>query len=80
VYAAGANGNVEPVQTITGNRTKLVEPVGIALDSSDSIYAANFYNSTVTVYAAGAANNAKPINTIGGLRTGLHQPEGIAIR
>jgi len=85
VYAAGATGNVAPIQYITGKRTKMSGVTGIAVDGSDNIYVASEngatpYGSTVTVYAAGATGNVKPINTIKGTRTRLAEPQGIAIR
>jgi sugar lactone lactonase YvrE len=79
VYAAGSNGNVAPTETITGAMTKLDEPVGIAVDSSDNIYAANSAASSITVYAAGSNGNVAPIDTITGAKTGLDGPQGIVI-
>jgi sugar lactone lactonase YvrE len=84
VYAAGANGNVAPTETIEGAKTKLNLPAGIAVDSSDNIYAANFARtdsiaSSVTVYAAGTNGNVAPIKTISGAQTDLDGPRGIVI-
>ena len=80
VYAAGANGNVAPIQTIMGKRTKLDSPEGIALDGNGNTYAANTQSDTVTIYPASATGNVKPIAMIKGKRTDLDAPEGIAIR
>jgi hypothetical protein len=84
VYAAGANGNVAPTKTIEGTKTELDLPAGIALDSSDNIYATNFdrtdfADSSITVYAAGSNGNVAPIKTIEGAETGLDGPRGIVI-
>jgi acylphosphatase len=79
VYAAGANGNVAPTETIEGASTELDLPAGIALDSSDHIYAANPADSSITVYAAGSNGNVAPINTISGSKTGLNGPRTIVI-
>jgi hypothetical protein len=79
VYAAGANGNVAPIETIEGSATKLDGANGIALDGSNNIYAANGGNNSITVYAAGSNGNAAPINTIDGANTGLDDPQGIVI-
>jgi 6-phosphogluconolactonase (cycloisomerase 2 family) len=79
VYKAGANGNVAPIETIEGSMTNLDGAIGIALDSSNNIYAANGDNNSVTVYAAGSNGNVSPINTIEGAKTGLDGPQGIAI-
>lgn len=88
VYAAGANGNVAPIRTISGPATMLSCPAGIALDASTppNLYVAN--NSCVgsstgtyaiTVYAGGASGNVAPIQTISGSSTGLSFPVGIAV-
>jgi 6-phosphogluconolactonase (cycloisomerase 2 family) len=79
VYAAGANGDVAPTETIEGAKTELNLPNGIAVDSADNIYAANYNSSTITVYAAGSNGNVAPINTISGSETGLESPRGILI-
>jgi 6-phosphogluconolactonase (cycloisomerase 2 family) len=79
VYAAGANGDVAPTETIDGAKTELNLPGGIAVDSADNIYAANYTSSTITVYAAGSNGNVAPINTISGSETGLEGPRGILI-
>ncbi len=84
VYAAGANGNVAPTETIEGAKTKLNLPAGIAVDSSDNIYAANFDRTdstaaSITVYAAGTNGNVAPIRTISGAETDLDGPRGIVI-
>ena len=41
VYAAGANGDVAPIRNITGDRTGLSAPSGVALDNAGHIFAAN---------------------------------------
>jgi 6-phosphogluconolactonase (cycloisomerase 2 family) len=79
VYAAKANGNVAPIETIEGSATNLDGSDGIALDSSNNIYAANGNNNSITVYAAGSNGNVAPINTIDGAKTGLEGPQGIVI-
>jgi 6-phosphogluconolactonase (cycloisomerase 2 family) len=83
VYAAGTNGNVAPIQTITGSNTGLVQPSNIALDANRNVYVTNSgYLSgpySVTVYAAGANGNIAPIRTIEGSNTRLNEPNGVAL-
>jgi hypothetical protein len=84
VYAAGANGNVAPIRTISGSNTRLTAPRGIALDKHGAIYVVNccvahYYYSAVLVYAAGANGNVAPIRAISGPYTGQDQPYGIAV-
>ena len=79
VYAAGVNGNVAPIRTISGSNTRLNIPSVVALDRNGKIYVANSGSpSSVTVYAAGANGNVAPIKTISGSNTGLSTPFGIA--
>jgi hypothetical protein len=79
VYAAGANGNVAPIEAIEGSKTELDGADGITLDGSNNIYAANAGNNSVTVYAAGSTGNVAPFNTIQGAKTGLDGTRGIVI-
>ena len=80
VYAAGATGNVVPMRTISGSRTKLNEPIQLALDGNGNINVVNhFIRGSVTVYAAGAHGNVRPIRTIKGAATKLNQASGIAL-
>ena len=68
-----------PLVTITGSKTGLSYPQGIALDSSGKIYVAD--TSSVFVYPAGSKGNAVPssatISTT--MTTGLGWPQGIAL-
>ncbi len=77
VYAAGANGNVAPIASISGSQTFLACPQDVALDSAGNIYVAN--SGSVTVYTAGASGNVAPIRTIQGARTKLDDATGIAV-
>lgn len=79
VYSAGSTGDAAPVQRISGSKTQLDGPSGIALDESGSMYVSNQDNS-ITVYQAGANGNVLPIGRIKGANTHLHYPQGIAIR
>jgi hypothetical protein len=84
VFAAGSNGNVAPIATITGPATGLNYPTAIALDSSGKLYVANSGTQnggadTVTVYPAGSNGNAQPSATISGAGTGLVTPWGVAL-
>jgi hypothetical protein len=72
VYAAGANGNVQPVATIT---TNINLPSGVALDHAGNVYAANFEGGDVTVYAAGSY---APLRVIGA-HDNLGYVEGVTL-
>ncbi len=87
VYSAGSTGNVSPFATITGSNTGLIDPFGIALDSSGDIYVADDGNiadggtiaPSVFVYSKGSNGNVAPTRTISGAPTELSEPEFIAI-
>lgn len=92
VYSAGSKGNVSPINTISGDRTDLWFPYGVALDTSGKIYVTNNasmggrfgapedeYEDRVTVYLAGAKGNIAPVARIAGKETGIGQPRGIAL-
>lgn len=78
VFSAAANGDVAPIGTIIGTKTKLAAPDGVALDSGGNLYVANSDTHNVTIYAAGASGNVKPLRTVGGGK--LVQPDAIAVR
>ncbi len=87
VYPAGSDGNVKPSTTISGSRTGLAIPWGIAVGPGGKIYVGNLGSSvrdrkvrdSITVYAPGSNGNVAPIATITGDRTGLNSPGGIAV-
>jgi hypothetical protein len=81
VYAAGSNGDVAPIQEISGGSTDLSCPRAIALDSQGNMYVVNNFSGaeSVTVFAAGANGNVPPIREIAGANTGLNSPYGIAL-
>lgn len=58
VYAAGAAGDVAPLQLIAGHSTELSAPYGIAVDESGRIFVSD--NRRVLMFAAGATGNAAP--------------------
>jgi 6-phosphogluconolactonase (cycloisomerase 2 family) len=78
-YPASASGNVAPTTVISGGNTMLVNPVGLALDSSQNLYVADDSAQAILVFAAGASGNASPIRVIAGSNTGLSSPSGIVV-
>jgi hypothetical protein len=77
-FARNANGDVAPAGEISGAKTKLSVPAGLAMDSQGNIYVAN-YDNAIRVYASGAQGNVAPIRTIAGATTKLKTTTGIAI-
>ena len=83
IYAAGASGNVAPIDSIAGSNTGLYGSTWLAFDSAGNLYVTN-YNWTsatfsITVYGPGAHGNSAPIHTITGSKTGLSGLAGIAL-
>ncbi len=70
-----------PSATLSGSKTGLVYPQGIALNSSGNIYVGDSYAASVFVYPAGTNGNIVPssatISTT--MTTALGSPEGIAL-
>jgi hypothetical protein len=91
VYAPGAQGNAAPTRVISGQNTRLVDPVGLTLDSAGYLYVANGYfiadgpgnnvfSGEVLVFAPGANGNAAPVRTISGSKTSFSNPaKGVAV-
>jgi hypothetical protein len=78
-YPASASGNVTPTTVISGGNTMLVNPVGLALDSSQNLYVADDSAQAVFVFAPGASGNVSPIRVVTGSNTGLSSPSGIVV-
>ena len=79
-FAAGASGNVAPVNSIGGPRnTQLITETGIAQDSSGLTYVGNGNTAVITVYAPGASGDVAPVSTLAGSNTGLNRPEGMIV-
>lgn len=80
-FAAGAQGNVAPVATLSGPATALDQPGGLVIGFS-TLYVANADN-VITEYPlpsiASGANDLAPGTTISGPATGLDNPAGIAL-
>lgn len=83
VFRGNANGNVPPLQLISGSRTGLhsAQPVGIAVDGSNNIYVTSqtALRNSISVYAAGATGNVAPIRKIHGSKTRYRGGAGIAL-
>ena len=82
--------NQAPIAIIAGPKTKLKQPVAIAVDASGDIYVANqaggpvvpgggLRQGTITVYPAGSHGDVAPATTIKGSATGLLYPVSIAL-
>jgi 6-phosphogluconolactonase (cycloisomerase 2 family) len=59
------NGNVPPTRVIKGDRTRLVNPTGVFLDTRhQELWVSNLGNSSATVYPLKANGDVAPLRTI----------------
>jgi hypothetical protein len=78
IFPANSAGNAVP-GTITGTLTGLNGPVGLAVDPSGRVYAANAGAGTISVFPNGTPGNVAPAITIGGPLTTLVTPTGLSL-
>lgn len=62
-FGQSGTGNVSPAIDIAGSRTKIYEPVGLAVDQSGELAVSDSAND-ITLYAAGANGNVAPLGII----------------
>jgi hypothetical protein len=75
-FTPAQSGNVPPTTMILGEN-QLSEPLGVAVDVTGKLFAANFFGNTLSIYAAGANGAVAPSATISGAATGLNRPSYI---
>lgn len=83
VFAADANGDIEPLRVLTGPGNGLRRPAVIAVDRKGHLYVTNAQNrvadDAVRVFAPDADGDAPARRVIAGPRTGLTKPAGLAL-
>lgn len=80
-YAPTAGTNATWARKISGSKTGLSEPAGVAVDSQGRVWTSMNGMSpySIGVFAATANGNAAPLKTIGGANTGMAQAARIAL-
>ena len=79
VYPLDANGDVTPLRIITGPKTLLDWPGGMALDpQTGELWVANDVGSNLLVFKGTEDGDAAPSRIVQGPKTGLNHPAGIA--
>jgi hypothetical protein len=81
-YSVDAAGNAALLRDITGANSQLAQPVGLAVDPSETLYALDQTGagqSVVLVYGPNANGNTAPTRALSGPNTQLHQAAGLAI-
>lgn len=76
-FASSARGDATPMRMITGARTGLSNPVGLAVDAQRNLYVANRTGGGVTVYPSTANGNVPPLRTLAA--AGLRAAQALAI-
>lgn len=80
VYASIANGNVPPIRTIQGARTRLAWPMGLTVDTrAGELAVANYGTNEILIYNKGASGDVAPSRILGGSRTGIVGPVAVQI-
>jgi DNA-binding beta-propeller fold protein YncE len=80
VYDGDATGDVAPLRTISGPRTQIDWPMGVAVDEANNeLIVANNGNNSVLVFQRTATGNAPPKRVIRGSLTGIKGPMGVAV-
>ncbi len=80
VYQASDTGNVPPIRTIQGPKTRLAWPMGITLDAdAGELAVANYGTDQILVFARSANGDVAPARVLGGDRTGIVGPVAVGI-
>jgi len=68
------------LHTISGSKTGIVHPAGVAFGPGGTIVVANaVQNGGILEFAAGADGNVAPVRTLAGTATFLSEPFGVAV-
>src|SRR5215831_2026131 len=79
-YAGSANGDVKPLRTIQGDKTRLDFPMGLSDDPANNEFAvANNGDNSVLIFARTAEGNTAPLRALSGPKTGINRPMGVAV-
>jgi len=74
-FPLNANGNVSPVGTISGKKTRLNQQYGVGLDASGNVYVVDPASKpSVFVYPANTWGDVRPIREIKGEKTKMTGP------
>ncbi len=82
VYSPGSKGDTNPIAIIAGNKTGLVAPRGIALDSEGNLYTEGSVDQmgfSINVYPPDSNGNVAPAAAIFGADTGLEFPVALTL-
>ena len=80
VYSRTAHGDVAPLRTLQGPRTRLNLPLGVFVDAErDEIVVANDGGNSILFFPRTAEGDVAPARTLEGPATGLKNPNGVVV-
>ena len=80
VYEAAANGNMPPIRTLQGKKTKLAWPMGLTVDAeAGELAVANYGTNEILIYSKSANGDVGPSRVLGGDKTGIVGPIAVQI-
>jgi hypothetical protein len=79
VFAAGADGDVAPIRTISGSNTGLNSPSAVTFGPLGNLYVADRAARAILIFAPSSNGNVAPIRTISGEHTLMYEPSAIAL-
>ena len=79
IYPRMANGDVAPLRTIHGSRTRLNVPLGVYRDPMSGEMVVANGDDSVLFFAANANGDVAPVRVLKGLHTNLKSPTGVLV-
>jgi DNA-binding beta-propeller fold protein YncE len=80
IFGAAASGNAKPLRTISGPKSRLNWPMGVAVDaSSHEIAVANNGDNSILIFRQSDSGDVSPVRVIRGPQTGIDRPMSVAI-
>ena len=80
IFRGGADGEEAPIRIIQGDKTKLLGPQTVAVDTqNDELVVGDPSGGDILVYARSANGNVTPKRILRGTKTGLREVVGVAV-
>ena len=80
VYRRDASGDASPIRVISGPRTQMNWPTGIAMDPErNELYIANDADDSILVFDPSASGDAAPIRVLKGPKSLIKNPTGVFV-
>jgi DNA-binding beta-propeller fold protein YncE len=80
VHSIDAQGNTPPLRVLSGPKTQLNWPTGLAVDrKTGELYVANDMGDSILVFSPEADGDVAPLRVLKGPKTGLKNPTGLTL-